>query len=175
MWLRLRCPCSRALGCSYMFSRVLRAVRRLHFSRAWLRLYVSSRVWRRLHFSNAWIQILHMFSCNWWRHSSYMFPCARRGYLAQQNLYRHPRKIGYLVTSTSLFFNSSMSSCTWAIFASYCWFVKPFSSSASSTFFFRSRCLDRSSSNCFDVRRSSFSNARSLSLFSSNPALYCCT
>ena len=138
------------------------------------RLVATTCVFPRLaalHFSNAWMQI-DLFP---WLVQAWQLRVSLR--LARL-LLRRRRKIGnheYLVTATSLFFSSSMSSCTWAIFASYCWFVKPFSSSTSSTFFLRSRCLDRSSSNCFDVNRSSFSNARTLSLFSSNPALYCCT
>lgn len=89
--------------------------------------------------------------------------------------YEVTKMISYFVTSTSLLFNSSTSPLTSLILLSYSWSFKPFASSNSSTFLFISLCLDRSSSSCFDVNNSSFSSARILSLFSSNPLLNCWT
>lgn len=83
--------------------------------------------------------------------------------------------ISYFVTSTSLLFNSSTSPLTSLILLSYSWSFNPFASANSSTFFFISLCLDRSSSSCFDANNSSFSSARILSLFSSDPLLNCWT
>lgn len=83
--------------------------------------------------------------------------------------------ISYFVTSTSLLFNSSTSPLTSLILLSYSWSFNPFASANSSTFLFISLCLDRSSSSCFDANNSSFSSARILSLFSSDPLLNCWT